>query len=86
MPSKKTRYTRLETDTESPDSDDEAPPAQVQLHASQYVRGELEMFVENGFASLCWNAKDVMVCVILQLFGFEANFACSVVVCNRSRC
>lgn len=37
--SKKTRYTRLETDPESSDSEDEAPPTHMPLHNSQYVKG-----------------------------------------------
>ena len=37
MPSKKTRYTRLETDPESSDSD-EAPPTHV--HSSQSFKGK----------------------------------------------
>lgn len=46
MPSRKTRYTRLETDPET-DSDDEAPPAQVQLHSSQYVKASRWNHIEN---------------------------------------
>lgn len=39
--SKKTRYTRLETDPESSESsEDEAPPTHMPLHTSQYVKGE----------------------------------------------
>ena len=40
MPSRKTRYTRLETDQESnSESDDEAPPTHVQLHSSHNIKG-----------------------------------------------
>ena len=50
MPTRKTRYTRLETDPET-DSDDEAPPAQVQLHSSQYIKGQFVLACTNRLTS-----------------------------------
>lgn len=44
MPSKKTRYMKLDTDEENvheeEEDEDEAPPARVHLHSSQYVKGD----------------------------------------------
>lgn len=42
MPTRKTRYTRLETDDENDgkeEEEDESPPAHVHLQSSQYSKG-----------------------------------------------
>lgn len=44
--SRKTRYMRLETDPESSQSsDDDAPPTNIPLHTSQYVKGSFQLSV-----------------------------------------
>lgn len=49
MPSRKTRYTRLETDQESnSESDDEAPPTHVQLHSSHNIKGIVNQLLKQA--------------------------------------
>lgn len=49
MPSRKTRYTRLETDEDSnSNSDDEAPPTHVQLQSSHNIKGIVNQLLKQA--------------------------------------